>query len=77
VSCGGRERGLARPGKYAADCKRLFGELLHHESCFGIDGEETWVNHARATVRMRWLWLEVFGEPQCCDGERCCSTDRR
>jgi hypothetical protein len=63
--------------KYAEDCERLFGGLLHHDPYFGINGEEDRANHAVATERTRRLWLEAFGEPLYGEGERCSSTDCR
>jgi len=48
--------------KYHEDCKKIFGEYLHHFPYYGMRNEEDladWLENAQVC---QWIWEEVFGE---------------
>jgi hypothetical protein len=63
--------------KYAEDCHRIFGYLLHHDPYFGIGGEESRRENRAAWAETRALWEQEFGEPLTGPAHRCSSKDCR
>ncbi|OSC40327.1 glycine-rich domain-containing protein [Mycobacterium decipiens] len=49
--------------KYAADCERVFGSLLHHYPYFGLPGEEDEGQNVPAFGVTQRIWQETFGVP--------------
>jgi hypothetical protein len=49
--------------KYAQDCERIFGSLLHHYPYFGLPGEEDEGENVPAYAVTRRVWEEAFGTP--------------
>lgn len=49
--------------KYAEDCERLFGSLLHHHPYFGLPGEEDEGENVPAFAVTQRVWEEAFGSP--------------
>jgi hypothetical protein len=48
--------------RYAADCERIFGYILHHDPYMGIDGPEDEVRLQKAAGRSHALYVREFGE---------------
>jgi hypothetical protein len=48
--------------RYAADCERIFGHILHHDPYMGIDGPEDEVRLQKAAERSHALYVREFGE---------------
>jgi hypothetical protein len=63
--------------KYAKDCDFLFGEFLHHDPYFGINGEQDRMMNQKAFEWTRLLWETSFGEPLLGECNPCSSTDCR
>ena len=49
--------------KYAEDCDRIFGSLLHHYPYFGLPGEEDEGENVPAFAVTQRIWEEAFGTP--------------
>src|ERR1700733_6907909 len=49
--------------KYAEDCDRLFGFLLHHYPYFGLPGEKDEGENIPAFGVTQRIWEEAFGTP--------------
>ncbi len=47
--------------RYAADCERIFGYILHHDPYMGIDGEEDEARLLKAAERSDTLFAREFG----------------
>ncbi|HEX4814596.1 MAG TPA: hypothetical protein VFV66_17790, partial [Nonomuraea sp.] len=47
--------------KYAADCEKIFGRLLHHYPYFGLGDEGEWQENLDQFAATRLLWEEAFG----------------
>lgn len=63
--------------KYARDCEFLFGEFLHHDPYFGINGEDDRLMNQKAFAWTQSLWESVFGEALLGEANPCSSTDCR
>ena len=63
--------------KYAQDCEFLFGEFLHHDPYFGINGEDDRLMNQKAFAWTQSLWESVFGEALLGEANPCKSTDCR
>lgn len=63
--------------KYAKDCEFLFGEMLHHDPYFGINGEDDRLMNQKAFTWTQSLWEMVFGEALIGTANPCRSTDCR
>jgi hypothetical protein len=48
--------------RYAADCERIFGYIVHHNPYMGIDGEEDEARLLEAAERSDALFAREFGE---------------
>jgi hypothetical protein len=48
--------------RYAADCARIFGYIVHHDPYMGIDGPEDEVRLLEAAERSNALWAQEFGD---------------
>jgi hypothetical protein len=49
--------------KYAEDCDRIFGSLLHHYPYFGLPGEKDEGENVPAFAVTQRIWEEAFGSP--------------
>ena len=47
--------------RYAADCERIFGYIVHHDPYMGIDGEEDEARLLEAAKRSDTLFAREFG----------------
>lgn len=63
--------------KYTQDCDFLFGEFLHHDPYFGINGENDRLMNQKAFAWTQSLWETVFGEALLGEANPCKSTDCR
>jgi hypothetical protein len=49
--------------KYAADCEKVFGKLLHHYPYFGLPGEKDEGENVPALAVTQRIWEQAFGAP--------------
>lgn len=49
--------------RYAADCDRIFGSMLHHYPYFGLPGEDDEGQNVTAFGVTQRIWQETFGVP--------------
>lgn len=63
--------------KYASDCEFLFGQFLHHDPYFGINGEADRQRNKQAFSWTKSLWQSTFGEPLLGEAIPCKATDCR
>jgi len=63
--------------KYAEDCEFLFGEFLHHDPYFGINGDADRLRNQQSFAWTQALWQSAFGEALLGEANPCKSTDCR
>jgi hypothetical protein len=64
--------------RYAADCRRIFGHMLHHNPYVGIDGAEDEANLRRLADVSNELAVREFGSTDTCTPAYCAvAADRR
>jgi hypothetical protein len=63
--------------KYERDCEFLFGEFLHHDPYFGINGDDDRLMNEKVFAWTQSLWEMVFGEVLNGEANPCKSTDCR
>ena len=63
--------------KYAADCNRIFGKMLHHDPYFGLLGDKDREANRAAFDETCQLWLVCFGESLTGHANPCPASDCR
>jgi len=56
---------------YAKDCKKVFGQFLHHFPYFGMRGEEDAKNLSNAFEETKKIYFDLFNEEYCDDQSGC------